>query len=144
MSHWGLSILTACLLAFCLPGFARSSNGAHNNSSQSKDQQMQGCIVRQGSYYFLQPEQGQPMRLQWSSPVSKNQGHVVQVEGHQSHPNQQQTVSNNGSTPQKSVTQGPSGDQAATSKAANEGDFVVDKLQVISTTCPAGTNGEQH
>lgn len=139
MSHWGLSILTACLLAFCLPGFAQSSSGA-----QSKDQQMQGCIVRQGSYYFLQPEQGQPTRLQWSGAVSKNQGHVVKVEGHQSHPNQKQTVTNNGSTPQKSVTQGPSGDQAATSKAADEGDFVVDRLQVISTTCPAGTNGQQH
>lgn len=130
MTTWKLSTFAICLLGICLPASAQNSKN---------EQQLEGCIVRQGSYYFLQPQQGNPMRLQWSDPVSKNEGHQVRIEAHHSAPSQQETVANNGTTPHKSVTNGPSGDQAATSEASKEGDFVVDKLQVISATCPRGT-----
>jgi hypothetical protein len=110
-------------------------------------ERIEGCIVRENTYYYLVPANGHRVRLNSKNgDVSKNEGHQVRIEGRESNGNShgndnRNTASNSGSQ--------ATGNNAQSGTSGRENEVVVDKLETISATCPpnsnsnSGSNGQQ-
>lgn len=113
----------------------QQGNMKHSHSQQS----MEGCIVRENTYYYLVPENGQRVRLDSSnSEVSKNEGHHVRIQGHESNGNSGSGNNSNMSNSSSGSSNMSNGGNSGAS--GNEQEVAVDKLQTISETCPANGN----
>jgi hypothetical protein len=107
---------------------SQSSAGTSGNS-------LDGCIVKEGTEYFIQPTNGSPrVKLNTSEDLSAHVGHHVKVEGTPS------TGSSNASNMGSSST-GTTGssNMGASSQGSSSGmgeTFNVTRVDMISTTCP--------
>lgn len=149
MRKYTLVVLAVALL-FAVGMMAQTSSGSSGSSSQypsSSDQSgmqsgsqagssgsaaskttVEGCVVRQATDYFIYPASGQPQHVSSSGQdVSAHLGHQVKAHGT--------------SQPSTSAsTSGTSGSTSATSTGSSSSggtDFVVDKVDMIATNCPA-------
>lgn len=106
---------------------ASSSSTASNSGQQAS---VEGCIVRQQTDYFLQPENGSPIKLNSTEDLSKHVGHHVRVEGSE---NSMGSSSSNTSGGSSSAS-----NPASTSSSSNANQEIqVTRVQMISETCPA-------
>ena len=125
---------------------------------------MEGCIVRHETDYFLQPETGQPVKLNSSQDLSQHVGHRVRVEGTVNQAGSSTAASNTGAntsgtygnpgtssaTNSASSTAGSSADQtskqgqsASSSSATGQTqEMLVTKVDMISETCPSGMQNQ--
>src|SRR5205085_5864492 len=61
-----------------------SDNGSGNGNGNGKDKTEEGCIVQQGSDFYLQPKHGKVQRLSSTEDLSAHVGHQVKVHGRES------------------------------------------------------------
>jgi hypothetical protein len=133
------------------------NNGVVDQSSQANSgwnaqQGIEGCIVRENTYYFLQPENGQRIRLNGSDQVSKNEGKHVRVYGNSgreissasAQDNSQSGNSTASTSAENNNSSGQSQSTATTNKASNQ-ELDVSRVDVISETCqPSANTNSQH
>lgn len=131
-----------------------SSTMAQSGTTATSSPSVEGCIERQQTEYYLQPETGQAIRLNSSQDLGAHVGHRVRVEGTMN----QGTASNPGSntygkdgtsatTNATGGTSSTSADRSSTAvqsdsaQAASGGpaqEMLVTRVDMISETCPAG------
>jgi hypothetical protein len=148
MRKYTLLVLAVALL-FAMGMMAQTGSGSSGSSSQypsSSDQSgmqsgsqagssgtaasktVEGCVVRQATDYFIYPASGQPQHVSGSGQdVSAHLGHQVKAHG-TSQPST--SASSSGASGSTSASTGSSGSAGGT-------DFVVDKVDMIATNCPA-------
>jgi hypothetical protein len=128
------------------------SQSGTNTTSQSS---LEGCVIKHETDYFLQPENGQPVKLNSSQDLSQHVGHHVRVEG-----NVQNGLNSNanGTESNSSVNNGSSSNgsygsnsTASTGKVENGSSspsgtqyqtFDVTRVDMISESCPSGMQNQ--
>lgn len=118
-------------------GNQENSAGMHHHANQ---QSLEGCIVKEETEYYLIPENGgNRVHLNNSDNVAKHEGHHVRVYGQEQ--GSGNTAENHGSA--NTSTNNAESDNHNMGNTGNE--FLVDKIQMISTKCPQGSNsGNMH
>lgn len=104
-------------------------------------------MIKRETDYFLQPETGQPVRLNSSRDLSQHVGHQVRVEGNV----------NNGATSNEAAANSSYGSNSAASGTASTGKVEngntspsgtqyqtidVTRVDMISKTCPSGMQNQ--
>ena len=127
-----------------------NQNNMNNGSSMSqnhngREHSMEGCIVREDTYYYLQPERGERVRLSQNDDVAKNEGHQVRVHGQMSKNSENEHEGAQNSNSAMSSQNGENGTQNAKGMKPQK-EIMVDKLEFISSTCQPTNNsqGNQH
>jgi hypothetical protein len=138
MRTYALSILAlACVLTTTLL-FGQASNQRSTTTTTTTTTQItatgpehniEGCVVREGSDFFLLPQRGAPFKIQSSQDLSANDGHRVMVSGKET----ALTTTNNA---------------GATAAAGNAGELhtranrqlVADSVRSIANTCAMNWN----
>lgn len=148
----------------------RSSAGTEESSATSKkvkEHALKGCVIREETDYFLVPKHGNPVRLGASGTtnLSEHVGHEVTVHGKYARPNANVptggysgTETGEATTPSTKAEPAGSGGAVAGNpnaqesaegtatatgpvhKAARNEELVVDRLDMISESCPAHWN----
>ena len=104
-----------------------STMSQSGTTSSANQQNMEGCIVRQQTDYFLQPENGQMVKLNSSQDLSQHVGHHVRVQGQMenngtasstSTSGSNSSTSNSNSTPSANNNAGYPNNDSATSGAS--------------------------
>ncbi len=132
---------------------AQTSSGS--NSGQGKN--IQGCVVRTATDYYIYPAKGKPEHISSSGQdVSTEVGHQVKLHGTEQPSTSASnsgtsggtsgmagnTSSNNAESNTGSAGSMSSNTSGAGSSAAGNGkDLIVDRVSVISTNCPASITG---
>ena len=125
---------------------ATSSPTAQSGTEASNQSSLEGCIVRQQTDYFLQPDSGQPVKLNSSEDLSQHVGHRVRVQGTSSAgtassaANAAGNAAGNQAGNAASAAGNAAGDaaKAAESQAgANAPEITVTKVEMISESCPS-------
>lgn len=132
------------------------STMAQSGTSASSSPSVEGCIVQQQTDYYLQPETGQPIKLNGSQDLGQHLGHRVRVTGSM---NQGQSPSASGSNTYgksgtSSVSNSTGGTSSNSADRSNAGtqsagtqsnsvngptqEMLVSRVDIISETCPAG------
>jgi hypothetical protein len=109
---------------------AASSTMSQSGTSTTDQSSLEGCIVKLETDYFLQPENGQPVKLNSSQDLSQHIGHRVRIEGNisrQANPSASTGKMENGSS-------SPSGTQYQT--------INVTRVDMISESCPSGMQNQ--
>jgi len=60
---------------------ATSSTMSQSGTSTTNQPSLEGCVIKRETDYFLQPDTGQPVKLNSSQDLSQHVGHRVRVEG---------------------------------------------------------------
>ncbi len=139
------------------------SYGSQTGTSQAdtgrkaKEKTIEGCVVRQETDYYIFPKNGQAERISSSGQgVSEHLGHHVKLHG------TEQPASNTSASSTTGGTSGTAGtstsantgantggaygsvgantgasNTAGTSGAASNKEFIVDRVDMVSETCPA-------
>jgi hypothetical protein len=123
---------------------------SQSGTSTTNQSSLEGCIVKHETDYFLQPDNGQAVKLNSSQELSQHVGHHVRVEGNVNNglnSNATGTEANsssasNGSYGSNSASTGkvengnssPSGTQYQT--------FDVTRVDMISESCPSGMQNQ--
>jgi hypothetical protein len=135
------------------PGRTMEQSGTSASSSPS----VEGCIVRQQTDYYLQPETGQPIKLNSSSrDLGEHVGHRVRVTGSMSQGQGASAAgsSSYGQSGTSSVSNSTGGNSSSTADRNSAGtqgagtqsnsvngptqEMLVSRVDMISETCPAG------
>jgi hypothetical protein len=118
---------------------AASSTMSQSGTSTTDQSSLEGCIVKLETDYFLQTENGQPVKLNSSQDLSQHVGHRVRIEGNidnglnvsgssrQANPSASTGKMENGSS-------SPSGTQYQT--------INVTRVHMISESCPSGMQNQ--
>ena len=128
-----------------------SPSTASQRANNGQQTSVEGCIVRERTDYFLQPENGAPIKLNSTEDLSQHVGHHVRVQGTEANhgagtatsagatgtenPSPSSNPSGSGS-PATSANPGSSSSAAGNQSGANR-EIQVTKVQMISETCPA-------
>jgi hypothetical protein len=120
---------------------ANASQDNANGQNQGKQKSLEGCVVREDTYYYLQPKHGQRVRLSPSSDVSQNEGHHVRLHGSQSNSNATNNGSNQTANSGASESQSQDANSAGGMNSSNGQEFLVSRVDLISSTCPAEYKG---
>lgn len=115
-----------------------NDQSAASSGSASAGESMEGCVVKQETDYFIQPVNGNRLHLNaQSTDLSSYVGQDVRVHGKHWNPNNQNNENNSQASSQ------PSGAPVSGAVATGKGqDFLVDRVDVISTNCPpSGSSG---
>lgn len=105
---------------------ATSSTMAQSGTTASSPTNLEGCVIRQQTDYFLQPDTGQPVKLNSSEDLSQHVGHRVRVQGTAT-----STSGNSASNPTNSTG------EAHSEANSQSQEIVVTKVETISETCPS-------
>jgi hypothetical protein len=106
-------------------GSMGSQAGSQASAGAGNQQVLEGCIIRDERDYYLEPLNGQEVRLHGSN-VSQHVNHHVQVKG------TEQAASNS------SANSGAMAGQASSTTSANAPtDFLVTEVDMVSESCPA-------
>jgi hypothetical protein len=114
-----------------------------DNGGKGHARTMKGCIVKEETDYFLVPEKGNGRRIKLqagNTDLSQHVNHEVKVHGSMER-------GNNASTVGASGTMGNTAGSTSTGTSAENGNsrrggnrmMVVDKVDMVSETCPANT-----
>lgn len=149
-------LVLAVALLFAVGMMAQTSSGSSGSSSQypsSSDQSgsssqmgssgsaggktISGCVVRRATEFYIYPASGQPEHVASSGQdVSAHLGHQVKVHGTEQPSTSASTSGTSGSAA------GTGAGAAAGSSADTAGqDLIVDRVDMISTNCPASITG---
>ncbi len=122
-------------------GSSGNAGQADQGSSANQGNNLEGCVVRQETEYFIQPVSGSRIALNGGSQdLSQYVGKDVRVHGRWN------PYRNNNADDHQATTQ-PSGapitGSASTGEGSNNGQqlFLVTRVDKISDTCPTGTPG---
>jgi len=99
---------------------------AQSGTTASSPTNLEGCVIRQQTDYFLQPDTGQPVKLNSSEDLSQRVGHRVRVQGTAT-----STSGNSASNPTNSTG------EAHSEANSQSQEIVVTKVETISETCPS-------
>jgi hypothetical protein len=139
---------------------ATSSTMSQSGTSTTSQSSLEGCIIRRETDYFLQPDTGQPVKLNSSQDLSEHVGHHVRVQGNvkngsnsASSASNSNVVGNNsssggayGSSSSGAGTNGSTGKVENGSSAPSGGTqyeaIDVSRVDTISETCPAGMQNQ--
>lgn len=136
-----------------------SSTLAQSGTTASSSPSVEGCIERKQTDYYLQPETGQPIKLNSSQDLSQHLGHRVRVEGNMNQGSSSgapgsgtygsegtsTTANSTGGTSNNSADRSTSASQSArVSNSANgpRQEMLVTRIDMISATCPAGMQNQ--
>jgi hypothetical protein len=140
------------------------SNQSASNSGQ--EQSLEGCVTRRETDFYITPENGTPVKLRSNQDLSSAENHNVRVRGNyekslgavqaEEHPNAINKGTNG--TPSNSTSNNSSmqtansnsGSQTATNSGSyansnnnstnsTDQDFLVTRVDTLSSTCPANT-----
>jgi hypothetical protein len=126
---------------------ATSNSMSQSGTSTTNQSSLEGCVIKRETDYFLQPETGQPVRLNSSRDLSQHVGHQVRVEGNV----------NNGATSNEAAANSSYGSNSAASGTASTGKVEngntspsgtqyqtidVTRVDMISKTCPSGMQNQ--
>ena len=114
------------------PGSSSDKTSA-STSVSANDENLEGCVVKQETDYFIQPISGSRVHLNAKNQdLSGYVGQDIRVHGKHWDPNSQ----NNENSSQASSQ--PSGAPVSGAVATGKGqDFLVERVDVVSSTCPA-------
>ena len=148
-------------------GSAQTSSTMGSSSKKGKEKTVEGCVVRQQTDYFIFPKSGQPMHISSTGQdVSAHLGHHVKLHGTEQPSSARSaygstsggasgtavsnssgaTGSSSGSTGNVGAnTAGMTGNASTASGSVNEADtgaannkeIVVDRVDMVSESCPA-------
>lgn len=134
---------------------ATSSTMSQSGTSTTNQSSLEGCIVKQETDYFLQPETGQAVKLNSSQDLSQHVGHRVRVEGNVNNAvnSNASGAESNSSANSSSAANGSYGANsgASTGKAENGSSspsgtqyqtFDVTRVDMISESCPSGMQNQ--
>jgi hypothetical protein len=111
-------------------GSMGSQSGSQASAGAGGQQTLEGCIVKEQQTYYLEPLNGQEVRLHGSN-VGQHVNHHVQVKG------TEQSASS-------SANSGAMAGQASSSASANAPtDFLVTEVDMVSESCPANLRHRQ-
>jgi hypothetical protein len=117
------------------------SSDASKQTSTHRTNNLEGCVVRQETDYFIQPVKGARVHLNGSNQdLSKYVGQEVRISGRYNPYDQNNENSAQATTqPSGAPITGPVG----TGKATDQTDqvFVVTRVDKVSDTCPVNTPG---
>ena len=134
---------------------ATSSTMSQSGTSTTNQSSLEGCVIKHETDYFLQPETGQPVKLNSSQDLSQHVGHRVRVEGNVNNAvNSNATGSeSNSSMNSSSAANGSYGSNssASTGKVENGSSspsgtqyqtFDVTRVDTVSESCPSGMQNQ--
>ncbi len=116
---------------------ATGSMDQNQSGSATSGQSMEGCIVQEETDYYLQPENGQRIKLNGSPDVKGNVGHHVRVHGNLENGSSSGTAANSAGS-QTSEASPHSG----ASQAGNGQQMLVTRVDSIAETCPYTPHGQ--
>jgi len=116
---------------------------SNQSQSSSGQQQLEGCVTRKETDFYITPVNGMPVRLRGNQDLSSAENHNARVSGNydnssnasQTSSSQSQNSSSSGASSSSSTT-GTNGQQSS----SNGKDFLVTRVDAITTSCPA--NGQ--
>lgn len=112
---------------------ATSSTMSQSGTTATSQPSLEGCVIRQQTDYFLQPDNGQPVKLNSSQDLRQHVGHRVRVHG---------TVKNASSSNNGNGASSSSADQSGKAAGTQYGEITVTKVDTISETCPAAMQNQ--
>jgi hypothetical protein len=133
---------------------ATSSTMAQSGTSTTNQSSLEGCVIKRQTDYFLQPETGEPVKLNSSQDLSQHVGHHVRVEGnvHNGLNSNATGTESNSSTSNSSTSNGSYGSNStATGKVENGNSspsgtqyetFDVTRVDMVSESCPTGMQNQ--
>jgi hypothetical protein len=97
---------------------------------------IEGCVVKEGSDYFLIPQRGEPFKLQATAnqDFSAQEGHRVMVSGKELSPATRDAQSSEGN-----ASASDTGTGSDLHRLANR-ELVIDQVRSIAQTCPMNWN----
>jgi len=138
-------------------GAQTSAESSTGMNKPGKEKTVEGCIVQQQDTYYIFPKKGHPMRI--SGPqVSQHVGHEVKLHGQRENASSAsaaygntggtsgaatgETAEAGASTGEPGSASSASGNMGATAGSnpamgASNKEFVVDRVDMVSETCPA-------
>jgi hypothetical protein len=126
------------------PAQEQQEQRTESGNMSSKGKTIEGCVFRRETDYYIFPTHGQPQRISNNGQsVSEHVGHEVKLHGTEESSGATSSAGNPSS--EQEATTGRQGAMAGneagatTSAAAGAGnqEFVVDKVQMVSESCPA-------
>lgn len=118
---------------------ATSSAMAQSGTSTTSQPSLEGCVIRQQTEYFLQPDSGQPVRLRSKEDLSQHVGHRVRVQGSIENGGNGSSPSQSSSTSSNSAGQGGNG---ASNAGTQYQEITVSKVDMISESCPSAMQNQ--
>ncbi len=134
---------------------ATSNTMSQSGTSTTSQSSLEGCVIKHETDYFLQPENGKPVKLNSSQDLSQHLGHRVRVEGSvQNGLNSNATGTESNSAANSSSTSNGSygsNSSASTGKVENGSSspsgtdyqtFEVTRVNMVSESCPSGMQNQ--
>lgn len=138
------------------------NSGTTSANARGKEKTVEGCVVRRETDFYIFPKNGKAERISSSGQsVSEHLGHQVKLHGTEqpsTSPSASATMGGTSGTAGTSAsartgenaegTSGSvgantgSGTAGAASSGANNKEFVVDRVDMVSETCPANIQGK--
>lgn len=111
---------------------ATSSTMSQSGTTATSQPSLEGCVIRRQTDYFLQPDNGQPVKLNSSQDLSQHVGHRVRVEGSM----------NNGANSNGTSTADNGASQSGSQSGTQYQEIMVTKVDMISETCPSAMQNQ--
>jgi len=146
------------------PGIQADNNGRTNNDNLPVKRDLEGCVVKVNSEYFLKSETGERRHLVGEQDFESSEGKEVKVqgkdmaEGHKVTNGNGENASNNRTSTSGSASSetqnnaagsiaGNAGSSNATGTAASSDytapDFMVTKIDTVADSCPSKAKSSQ-
>lgn len=116
----------------------QSGSSQTSSSGTASPKTVEGCVVRQATDYYIYPASGQPEHISSSGQdVSAHLGHHVKAHGTEQPSTSAAAQGTSGSTSASSTAGSSTGGSSTSPSASGGTDFVVDRVDMVATNCPA-------
>jgi hypothetical protein len=136
-----LAFLLATAQAFAATGSSQATSTTTTTTTTQTtatgpEHGIEGCVVKEGSDFFLIPERGVPFKLQSSQDLSIDDGHRVMVKGKEISMPAANAPSNMGAAANTQAAAGTGNDLHNLSNR----ELIVDSVKSMADTCPVNWN----